>query len=51
MSYKKDKPTWREDQKKQVPPEDMEMLKESNSKKKETLDSEKISYKDHIDGA
>lgn len=51
MSFKKEKPTWREEQKRQVPPEDKEMLKESNTKRNETLDSEKVSYKDHIDGA
>mgnify|MGYP003293278796 FL=1 len=51
MSFKKDKPTWREDRKREVPPEDEEMLKEANSKKNDLLDSEKATYKDHIDGA
>lgn len=51
MSFKKEKPTWREEKQREVPPEDREMLKEANNTKKTSLDSEKTNYKEHIDAA
>lgn len=51
MPFKKDKPTWREEKKKNVPGEDREMLKEAEKKKESDLSSDDTSYKECIDAA
>ncbi len=52
MSYKKEKPTWRDERPIRTG-EDIDMLREQKQdrEKKGDLKSESPSYKDHIDGA